>query len=317
MSRLLVDDLVSDVRSLLDEDNTVSVNDERDILPALNRAQLSVVNILTRKYNDPFVAHTTLQPLSGVSEYPIPEDAFEERLEKVEINRLGLFYEVKRIDFRDISAYENNSQTNIPYYYCIVADKIRLVPQPTGTYPLRLWYIKAPDSLVKSQGRVTLINASSNYLVVDNVGETLTTNMDELNSYINVVDGQSGVVKQTLQIQSIQGNKIYTKTSPTRSSVLNKTVSTAIDASVEQDDLVCVVSGSCVPRFRHAVSNYLVQFAVADLVRKLGGSTEVEEKVKADFEKFVEKQDHGRETSTRVRKVNRNWSIISRRFFPN
>lgn len=317
MSRLLVDNLISDVRSLLDEDNTVSVSDERDILPALNRAQLAVVNILTRKYNDPFVAHVDLQPISGQSEYPIPEDAFEERLEKVEVNRLGLFYEVKRLDFRDISAYENKNQQNIPYYYCIVGSNVRLVPQPAGAYPLRIWYIKAPESLVKSQGRITLINAASNYLVVDNAGADLTTNMDELNSYVNVVDGQSGVVKQTLQIQSIQGNKVYVKTSPTRSTVLNKPISGSILPSVEQDDLISVVSGSCVPRFRHAVANYLTQFAVADIVRKLGGPTDVEEKVKADFEKFVEKQDHGRETSTRVRKVNRNWAIISRRFFPN
>lgn len=317
MRRLIVDDLISECRSLLDEDNTVSVNDERDILPALNRAQDTVVNILTRKYNDPFIAHKTLQPISRQSEYDLPEDAFEERLEKVEVERLGLFYEVKRIDFRDLSAYENSNQQNIPYYYCIVGSKVRLVPQPTGTYPLRLWYVKEPDSLVKSQGRITLLNTTSNYLVVDNIGSDLTTNMDDLNSYVNIIHGPSGEVKQSLQIQSIQGSKITFKSAPTRTSVLGKTITGALSTDIVQDDLVCVVSGSCVPRFKKAIANYLIQFAVADIVRKLGGSVEIEEKVKADFEKMVEKQDKGRETSTRVHKVNRNWAIISRRFFPS
>lgn len=317
MSRLLVDDLINSVRSLLDEDNTATVNDDRDILPALQRAQDVCVNILTRKYNDPFVTHATLQPISGQSEYDIPDDAFEERLEKVEVNRLGLFYEIKRIDFRDISAFENTSQQNIPYYYCIVGNKMRLVPQPTGTYPLRIWYIKDPESPVKSQGRITLINASQNYLVVDSIGSDLTTSMDELNSYVNIIDGSSGIVKQSLQIQSIQGNKVKFKSVPTRSSVLNKTISSSIDSSVEEDDLICVVSGSCVPRFKKAVAHYMVQFAVADIVRKLGGSTEIEEKVKKEFETMVEKEDKGRETSTRVRKVNRNWAVITRRFFPS
>lgn len=317
MRRLIVDDLANDVRSLLDEENSVSVNTERDILPALNRAQESVVSILTRRYNDPFVAHKDLQPIAGQQEYDIPEDAFEERLEKVEVNRLGLYYEIKRIDFRDITQYENNVQNNIPYYYCIVGDKVRLVPPPTNAYPLRLWYIKAPESLVLQQGRITLINTASNYITVDEPGADLTTQMDELNSYVNLVDGHSGVIKATMQIQNIQGQKIYFKTTPTRTTVLNKTVVGAIPATLEADDYLCVASGSCVPRFKQAVSNYLIQFAVADMVRKLGGSVEIEEKVKADFEKFVEKQDHGRETSTRVRKVNRNWAIISRRFYPN
>lgn len=317
MRRLTTDELVNEVRSLLDEDNTVSVNDERDIIPALNRAQDNIVDLLTRKYNDPFIAHVDLQPIARQSEYDIPEDAFEERLEKVEVQRLGLFYEVKRIDFRDISAYENSSQNNIPYYYCIVGSKMRLVPQPSGVYPLRLWYVKDPEPLVKSQGRITLINQAQNYLVVDSIGDDLTTNMDELNSYVNIIDGNSGIVKASMQIQSIADNKIKLKSVPTRTSVLNKPIISSIPTTVEQDDYISVISGSCIPRFKKGISNFLIQFAVADITRKLGGSTEIEEKVKADFEKMVEKADHGRETSTRVRKVNRNWAIISRRFFPN
>ena len=43
MRRLIVDNLADEVRSLLDEENSVSVNTERDILPALNRDRKSVV----------------------------------------------------------------------------------------------------------------------------------------------------------------------------------------------------------------------------------------------------------------------------------
>lgn len=314
--RYLVDELIQEVRSICDENNTSSIDDTNDIIPALNRAQDVVVTKLTKKYNDPFIANKIITTNSNQSEYDIPEDAFEERLEKVEVKKGNLFFELKRIDFRDITPYDSTTHKSTPYYYSIIGNKIKLIPAPANQLELRLWYIKEPEPMVKSQGRITHINQAQNYIIVDSVGEDLTTEMDNLNSYVNIIDGQSGIIKASLQIHQLTPNKITFKTNPTRLTVLNKEIASAIPDTVELDDLVCVVYGSCVPRFKRAICGFIVQFAAAEILRKLGGSIEIGEKIKADFDKIIDSVDKGREINVRVRKYNKYWSThFNKRFF--
>lgn len=315
--RLTTTDLIEEVRSLLDESNRANVSDELDILPALNRAQDVAANILARHYEAPLLAYKSLQLTQGQSEYDIPEDAFEQRIEKCEVYITSVYYPVKRIDYRDITLYETPTRTNVPYYYAVIGTKFRLLPTPTAVYPLRIWYLKDPEVLVAPQGRITVLNTANNYVVVDQVGTDLTSAMDDLNSFVNIIDGQSGAIKGTLQIQSIAGNKITFKTVPSRSTVLNKTISTSLPATIEQDDFLCTIHGSCIPVFKKPFSNYLIQFAVAEIQRKLGGPADIELKVRDELEKLVERSWVGRENYLRVQKRNRNWQVPSRRYFNN
>ena len=87
MARLLltVQDLVDQVRNQVDEQDQDAVSLEGDILPVLNRAQDYAYNILARKYQEPLLTYTQLTLTSG-QEYDIPEDAFEDRIEKIEIH---------------------------------------------------------------------------------------------------------------------------------------------------------------------------------------------------------------------------------------
>ena len=82
---ITVDDLIDQVRSLLDEDNIESVSDSADIIPALNRAQDYASNILARHYEAPLLKKVEITTVSGQEEYFIPEDAMEERIERVEV----------------------------------------------------------------------------------------------------------------------------------------------------------------------------------------------------------------------------------------
>ena len=188
------DDLVSDVRSMLDEENRDSVDTAEDILPALNRAQDFAANILARQYDAPLLANQTITTNNGQREYDIPDDAFEQRIEKVEVEVNNLFYPVTRIDFRHISLYETQGSTSIPYYYTVIGNKFRILPTSNGTFRLRIWYLKDPRPLVTQQGRITLVNETDQYVLVDSTGADLTTEQDQLNSYANLVDGQSGPI---------------------------------------------------------------------------------------------------------------------------
>lgn len=318
--RLTTEDLISEVRSMIDESNISAVRDDQDIIPALNRAQDVAANILARHYESPMLAYEEVSLTAGQSEYPIPENAFEQRLEKIEVQVNNLFYQVKRIDYRDSSAYESLSiRTNVPYYYAVIGNKYRLLPSPTATYPLRIWYLKDPEPLVRSQGRITFVKADVNYIIVDSIGSELTVSNADLNCYANLIDGQTGEVRATMQIASIQGNKITFKSvfGPNdRTSVLNKTISSNLaNITVQPDDFICTIHGTCIPIMKKPFSNYLIQYAVAEMQRKLGGPADMELKVKEDLEKIVERSWVGRETSLRVSRNNRNWEVPPRRFY--
>lgn len=319
-----VDDLISDVRSMLDEENRLSVDTDEDILPALNRAQDYASNILARHYESPLLAFTFVNTTAGQEEYTIPDEAMEERLEKVEVEVNSLYYPVTRLSYRDISLYETQGSTNIPLYYTVVGNRFRLVPSSSGAYRLRLWYLRDPLPLVKQQGRITRVDAANSYVLVDQIGEDLTTEQDQLDSYVNIIDGQSGKIKGSFQIKNIADNRITFKTSPTRTTVLNQTINTDMTAlvdeggnsvDVEADDYLCVIKGVCVPFFKKPFSNFLIQYAVAELRRKLGGPADMELRVLQDLEDQVERSWVGREQSLRVSKRNNKWDLPIRRYW--
>lgn len=324
MSNLLytVQNLVDDVRSQLDEQDQDAISTTADILPVLNRAQDYAFDVYSRKYVEPILTYQPLALTNGTQEYPIPENVFEDRILKVEItvpagNGLGSSQrEVQRISFRDISNYESASKTNIPYYYCIIGRKIRFVPNPTGTYPVRLWYLRNPEKLVLPQGRITIVNPTSNYVIVDSAGDALTTESDQLGSYVNVVDGQTGEIKGSLQIQILTDNKVTFRTVPTRTSVLNRTMSTdLVSINVEQDDYLAPIDGTCVPYYGRPTSNFLIQYTISELVRKLGGAADLEEKVLDKFEQQVARTFVKREEMYRIQKRNQSWGVPTRRWY--
>lgn len=317
-------DLISDVRSLLDEENNAAVDNATDILPALNRAQDVASNILARHYESPLMTYTTVTTNANQKEYPIPEDSFEERLEKIEASVNGLYYPITRIDYRDVSLYETQGSTSIPYYYAIIGDKYRILPTSNGTYGLRVWYNQDPLPIVTPQGRITKVDTVNQFVTLDAVGTDLTTENDNLNSFVNIIDGQTGRYKGTFQIKTLLNNRLTIKTIPSRTTVYNQTVSTSLSGlteprdsniavTIDVDDLVCVAAGTCIPFFKKPFSNYLIQYAVADIRRKLGGPADLEERIKKDLETLVERSWVGQEAYIKVASKNTTWSRPFRR----
>lgn len=304
MRRLTTNNLIEDCRSLLDEQNQESIDDEDDILPALNRGQDLAANILARHYESPLLAYVAVTLNSSDQEYDIPEDAFEQRIEKVEININGSYSECRRVSYRDATALESTASASIPLFYSEVGLKYRLFPKPTGSYAARVWYLKDPAPLAKEQGTITSINSGSNYIVVSDLGSDLTTTNDSFNSYVSFIDGQTGKIKGACQIQTISGSRITFKTSATRSTVLNQTISNSIPSTVEQDDLICVVGSTCVPLLKKPFSQYMIDFAVSELLNiKLGIPSDLAEQRTKQLEKIVEKSWVGREQYLRVKNV--------------
>ncbi|GAG19216.1 unnamed protein product, partial [marine sediment metagenome] len=251
-----------------------------DILQALNRGQKFATDLLSRHYPDPLLVKddSALTTISGQQSYALPENIFEDKLQKVEILESGIAWEVKRINYREVSYYETNSQVSRPFYYYIMEKQFYLVPTPSGGKTIRYWYLREPETLIEPQGRVTTVDVANNYVTVDDIGSDLTTDSDELKNYINIVDAQSGKIKVSLQIQALDtsAETITIKTSPDRSTVWNRTIASAITTDVEVDDYVCLSRGNCIPYLKDPISNYIIQYAVLELKRKLGEPIESE-----------------------------------------
>lgn len=313
-------DLAESVRARIDELNRDTIDTERDILPALNRALEYAVDIYAKHYPDPFLAYTTLD-LTTSQEYSLPEGIYEDRIVKLEAKTsTSLFQEIQRISYRDITAYESDAPTPVPYYYAVIGRKLRLVPAPSGTYDARLWYIKYPEQLVLPQGRITIIGNNNQYVTVDEVGSSLSTEVDNLNSFVNVINARTGEVKGTLQIALIDDGRVTFRSSPSRTEVFGKDIATSLlDLGIEKDDYLCVAAGTCVPYLASPTSNFLIQYAVAELCRQLGTNSVEEEQVLAKFEDQVKRTWAGRETTIRVAKRSpalglplRTWPILTK-----
>lgn len=315
--RLIVDDLIAEVRSLIDEINADNISDADDILPSLNRGQDYIASVLARRYEEPLLKSVILPMVGGQDLYDVPDDAFEGRIEKIEAFVGTDFFEIKRISFRDVTDYEYPSYTNIPQYYAIIGKQMKLVPTPGTTYSMRLWYLKDPQPLVKSQGQVSLVSPSNNYVIVNEIGGDISTNMDNLNSYVNVIDGDTGDVRATLQVQTLDDQRMTFKSIPTRSTVLGLPVTGSFTAGdIRPDDYITTVHGSCICFFKKPLSNFLVTFAAADIkVNKLGGDPGLLAQQLDSFEKQVEKMWAGQEQSFRVKRVNGHFGGRRRRRF--
>lgn len=317
-----VEQLADSVRARIDELNRDSIDTERDILPALNRALEYVVDIYSRHYPDPFLAYTALD-LTSNQEYSLPEDVYEDRIVKLETKTATNSYqEIQRISYRDITPYETDTNSPTPYYYAVVGRKIRLIPTPSGIYDARLWYIKSPEQLVLPQGRVTLVGSNNQYVVVDNIGSDLTSEIDQLNSFINIINGRTGEVRGTFQIASIDDGRITVRSTASqgRVEIYGKEILFSLaDLGIERDDYVCVAAGTCVPYLASPTSNFLIQYGVAELSRQLGVNSVEEEQVLSKFEDLVKKTWAGRETTIRVAKRSvafgrplRSWPILTK-----
>jgi len=307
MRQLTVDELIEECRSLIDETNREHIDDDLDIVPALNRAQDKVANILARHYEDPLLYPTDVALTDGVADYTIPSNALEHRLEKVEI-KVGKYYQpVFRISYRELTQVENDSASvSTPTYYCVIGNSFRLVPIPSGAYPMRIWYLKDPEPLVRSQGRILIANPADNSVIVNELGSDLDTISNDLNCFVNIIDGVSGEVKFRGHIQSLDtnNNKIYFRTTliSGRESVLGRELDTELPSTVTADDHVCLIHGTCIPYLRKPFTLYIVQQAVAELQYKLGGNADMAYRIAEELEKVIKKAWVGREKTLRVKR---------------
>lgn len=312
------DTLVSEVRSLINELNKDSLDDDRDIIPALNRAQDHMISILSKHYPEPYLVPHEVDVVAGRAEYPIPENAWSDKVTKIEMlsNNKNYRYEVDRANYRDATKFRSDSKPNTPYYYTIRGRYVELIPAPSGVYDMIMWYVRAPEPLVPVQGRIVLVDAPNNRLKVDSLGSGISVVNDELESWINIVDGQTGEIKATCHIKDTSGTQDLVIKSSTSSTFLNRSITTDLTQVTDQDgnlniqegDYICNIKGTCVPYFFQPGRNFVISHAAADCGRAVGIPSDSMYREREKFEQEIKDTWTGREARLRIKNKSPHWS---------
>lgn len=306
---LTVDDMVSQCRAQLDETNTANVTDS-ELVDALNRGQRKAANMTSRYFRDLMWAVTTIQTNSADTTYDIPDEAYGRRINHVTVQIGSIPYPLKRISNAEKHNYNIDSQAQRPYYYTVTKNTLEIYPPPAGNLTLNVHYTAKPEDMVKNQGRIESINSGSNYVIVDTLGSDISSVSTGFNSYVNIIDYVTGAVKGTLQVSEINTTtkQVTFKTSGlTRTKVLGKTLLTAIPSTVEADDYLSIVTGTCVPELPEAYIDFLMQSAIVDIRRRFGEPLEEDYRHYKELEEEIRKMWIGRESQNRIRKASTHW----------
>lgn len=317
---ILVNDLIDQVRSQTEEENTDNITDAQ-ILLSLNRAQRHAANILSRRFEDMMWDSTTVTTTGGTREYDIPLDAYASRIEMIEVETsTDIRYKLQRINNHKTTNYVTPSNTKIPTHYSLKRNKFTIYPSPEGDLTLYVHYNKKPEDLVIQLGRINSIDTTNNYVIVDDiipastdpVVKGLSTTATDVHSgaYVNIIDYATGNIKRSLQVSALDtdAEQITFKSSGlTRSTVLGKTISTSIGSDVAVDDYVCLITGTCVPEVDEAYTDYILQHAIVAIRRRLGEPTQEDMAELKSLEEELMKAWTSRELSHRVRKGSKSW----------
>ena len=274
-----VRELIQSVREQVSEANGTRVSTNQ-ILKAINRAYDASIDMMSRLYPDPLITYFETYPNED-GQIAIPEDAFQDRIIAVEYyTNGGDNYRTRIQETDDVTAHGGFNAVNggYPVIYSILSRNIQLAPAAgQSRNKIRVWYVKAPVPLVMDQGRIQIVDVTDNYIVVDqlqNTDEGLTpiSASDAYGKYVNICDSSTGIIKCTMQVESIDEEQIIFKATPTRSTVFNLPVSGEIPDTIEADDVISSVNGLGVLFFNRPLANYLIQYAVNEVKRSLGVS---------------------------------------------
>jgi hypothetical protein len=124
---------------------------------------------------------------------------------------------------------------------------------------------------------------------------------------LNFIDFETGEIRGSAQIQSINSNQLTLKLVPTRTSVLGQTISDDVPSDLEVDDYICGIEGSCVLYFSKPMSNMIIQFAVSEIRRSLGYEVGIEERKLDQLENQISYTFSKRPNTLRVTRRKSRW----------
>lgn len=311
-----VDDLVASVRVAIDEDETSDVSDAA-ILQALNRAQMRAQRTAAKRWPDLFRAETEVVVTGRTT--PVPTDAYGGLVTSVEVESGSAWFPLKAVEQSQIVHEDTAASTALPQWWAVQGRNLHIYPKASNC-TLRIRYQRRLPQLVVKQGLIDSVTeggaSTDTRFYLDSVGSSLTTSTTSFGAFVNVVDPASGEVLGTYQVTAVGATYVDVGT-PTRTTAYEYTVTSGrqTQATIEaadleypaQDDYVCSAAGTCVPPLGQDLADYLVQYAVVELKRRVGEDVAQERDRLKELESDLETLWAGRPAQKRVQRNNPMW----------
>jgi len=318
------EELIQRVRDVTDEDNTSDVSDDL-IVRCLNMGQQELVRIVSRKFKNYFMEEVILAGSSFTTDAAgntrsaqIPTSSFTFAINSVDTRIGSSWYPVEQVPFSHTLGLDFTSGASIPLSYAVKGKSIFLYPTSRPTTEIRVRYQMRSPKLVKSQGRITDFNATNGTVTLDSVGSSLSTSVDTLGAFVNVICHLTGEIKATLQVSSINSTDkqlTFKSTSLDRDVVFGYETSAALPSDISLDDYICTGDGTCVPRLAHDLTNYLIELGIFYTKRKFGTVDNNDILMKDEITKGVFSLPFGRQYTKKIARKYRKGTYSVQSFF--
>lgn len=323
-------DLIQEVREQSDEFNVAAKSDDA-IVRVLNRGLRFVSSELARTWEEPLIARAGYDPskYNPAVGFDLPDDIFEDRITYVQVDTPAAPTTVQFRSYTQVTALNiRGSRSFVPVAAYQKGRALFLVPQPGASYSILVDYVRLPDPVVKPIGRITAVDLVGDAVSVSDLAEDLvSSDVTSQLAYVNLVDGLTGVIKATRQVQLIQGERLGFRASPSRTTVEGRHVTGAFTTDgpfdlngapdVSIGDYLCPVDGTCVLQLGLMFNSYLVQYAVGEISRSLGDATALLSKQISDRgEQAARQQRAGRPAIMRVKNRSKTWGVVRPSAYP-
>lgn len=267
MSKLLVDDLLSSVKSRTLAPTGQPTWTDSQIIDILNEEMYLHIVPMIQKVREDYFLRVKRQALTASKDnYRLPQRALGNTLKDLfYVDDNGNKYPMARTKVRDIEA--DGSVTGLPQRYIIQGDEIILVPTPTSVSGnMDIYYPRRPNKLVATS-RVAKITAISD--VAGTCTFTVDTDLSSILSSGDLVDVIS--VKSSPYMEWAEDVSIDTITSSTiavsTSSVVDDDGSTVLP---QVNDYICVAGETNVPMMPEEFHPIVAQSAAVYILEALG-----------------------------------------------
>lgn len=307
-------DLVQQVRDICDEDNTTDVDSDL-IVRMLNRAQQEMLRILIKQHPSHFMKETIYAGTalendanSQARVLTLDDQSYNFAINHIDAKIGNSWFPVRQVPFYRTLGFDNENSSSLPITYSVKGNKIFFYPTPKSTTSIRVRYQFRAPQITTNQGRITAFSSANGTVTLDSIGADLSTSVDTLGAFVNVIDYLTGEIKETLQITGINTTtKVITfqttAGSLNRTLVFGYTVGSALPSDIALDDYLCSAQGTCVPLLAHDMTNYLVDIAGFHVKRKLGTVEPYDMEAYQDITKAIQSSQFGREYSKQIKRT--------------
>jgi hypothetical protein len=227
-----------------------------DFLRFVNEeVQTYIVPLLLSVREDYLVTYSDLSVTSGTDAYDIPERAVASKLRGVFYLSGSTYQPLPRIE---LEAAHLESVTGTPSAYYLRANKIVLVPSPSGSSTLRLHYYQRPNRVVETSavGEITAINTGTRVVTLSaSCPSTFATSVT-----FDLVKGKAGfdTLGKDLAVSAVGASSVtFTATLPT-------------DLAV--GDFVCLAQETPIPQIPVELHPLLSERVTTTVLKALGDS---------------------------------------------